>query len=92
MHKMYLSPFSLPHLADESRTMANNSDPSGQTPPDDFAREAEQAQPGIVREFWDFLRYNKKWWLTPIIIVLLLVGVLVILSGTAAAPFIYTIF
>ena len=45
-----------------------------------------------VREFVDFLTHNKKWWLTPIILVLLLLGVLIALGGTAAAPFIYTIF
>jgi hypothetical protein len=69
--------------------------PEGDTTPTDaerFAREAEGASSGIVREFWDFLRYNKKWWLTPIIVVLVLLGVLVILSSTAAAPFIYTLF
>jgi hypothetical protein len=58
----------------------------------DFARQAQQARPGIVREFVDFLLHNKKWWLAPIIVVLLLVGVLIILGGTAAAPFIYTLF
>ena len=56
----------------------------------DFAREAEEDAPGFVGEFLYFLRYNKKWWLTPIIVVLLLIGVLVMLGGTAAAPFIYT--
>ena len=35
--------------------------------------------------------HNKKWWLTPIILTLLLIGVLVVLSGTAVAPFIYTL-
>jgi len=58
----------------------------------DFARQAEQQSPGLIREFWDFLKHNKKWWLTPIILVLLLFGVLLILGGTAAAPFIYTLF
>lgn len=47
--------------------------------------------PGIVREFWEFLGHNKKWWLLPILIVLLLFTVLIILSGTGAAPFIYTL-
>ena len=61
-------------------------------PGDDFARQAEESQAGILREFWDFLRYNKKWWLLPIVICLVLVGVLVLLGGTAAAPFIYTLF
>ena len=45
-----------------------------------------------MAEFWQFLKYNKKWWLLPILIVLLLFGVLVFLAGTSAAPFIYTIF
>ena len=57
-----------------------------------FAEQAGQQSVGIVREFWDFLRYNKKWWLLPILIVLLLVAGLVLLSGTTAAPFIYTLF
>ena len=47
----------------------------------------------IIREFWDFLRERKKWWLAPIIIFLLLLGALIILTeGSALAPFIYTIF
>jgi len=58
----------------------------------EFADHAAGEAPGIVREFWDFLRYNKKWWLIPIILMLLLLGALVILGGTAAAPFIYTLF
>ena len=57
-----------------------------------FTKIAEESQPGLVREFWDFLRYNKKWWLIPIIVTLLILGVFVVLSGTAFAPFIYTLF
>jgi len=49
-------------------------------------------QVGIVREFWHFLAESKKWWLLPIIVVLLAFGALVFLSGGAAAPFIYTLF
>ncbi|MEI7901769.1 MAG: DUF5989 family protein [bacterium] len=45
-----------------------------------------------MRELWDLIRFNKKWWLTPIIVVLLLLGVLIMISGTVAAPFIYTLF
>ena len=48
--------------------------------------------PGIVREFWEFLRYNKKWWLAPILIVTLLLIGLVFLTASPAAPFIYTLF
>jgi hypothetical protein len=58
----------------------------------EFENLAEQAPPGVIREFWDFLRNNKKWWLTPIVVILLLFGALMFLSGTAAAPFIYTLF
>ena len=58
----------------------------------DLASQAEQPPVGLIREFWDFLKHNKKWWLTPIILVLLLLGALLILGGTVAAPFIYTLF
>jgi drug/metabolite transporter superfamily protein YnfA len=57
-----------------------------------FEQLAAQNTPGFVGEFWDFLRNNKKWWLAPIVIIMLLFGTLLILSGTAAAPFIYTLF
>ncbi|HWA59390.1 MAG TPA: DUF5989 family protein [Gemmatimonadales bacterium] len=48
---------------------------------------------GIVKELWEFMRARKKWWLGPIIVVLLLVGALLVFAqGSALAPFIYTIF
>jgi hypothetical protein len=58
----------------------------------EFVRQAEEQSTGIVREFWDFMRYNKKWWLTPILIVLLLLGVVIFVGSTGVAPFIYTLF
>ena len=57
-----------------------------------FTEQARQQRPGLAAELIDFLRNNKKWWLTPIVLVLLVVGALIMLSGTAAAPFIYTLF
>ncbi|HNQ73513.1 MAG TPA: DUF5989 family protein [Verrucomicrobiota bacterium] len=64
-----------------------------QRKPKDFERAArEQSSPGFFAELWGFLRENKKWWLIPILLVLLILGVLVLLSGTGAAPFIYTLF
>jgi len=69
-------------------------DDSSDSPDDaskDFASQADEAEMGLLAEFWDFLIHNKKWWLTPIILVLLAMGALIILSGTAAAPFIYTL-
>lgn len=59
--------------------------------PEKFSRQAEEKPPGIFAEFLDFLVHNKKWWITPIVIVLLLMGLLILLSGTPAAPFIYPI-
>ena len=47
----------------------------------------------FLKEFWEFLKFRKKYWLLPILLVLVLFGGLIILSqGTAVAPFIYTIF
>ena len=61
-------------------------------PPDksDFDRAAREPAPGLVAEFWQFLRHNKKWWLLPLLLVLLVFGILIVLSGTGFAPFIYT--
>lgn len=52
----------------------------------------ESAEQSLTVEFIDFLKANKKWWLAPILLVLLSLGVLLLLSGSAAAPFIYTLF
>ena len=47
----------------------------------------------FIKEFWEFLKVRKKYWLLPIIIVLMIFGGLIVLSqGSAVAPFIYTIF
>ena len=47
---------------------------------------------GLVRELVGLLFSNKKWWLAPVLIVMLLLGLLIFLSGTPLAPFIYTLF
>lgn len=57
-----------------------------------FDRESELAQSGLIAEFGAYLRQNRKWWLAPIVVALLLLAGLVWLGGTAAAPFIYTLF
>lgn len=57
-----------------------------------FKEEIGDEQVGIVKEFILFLKDNKKWWLLPILICLLLLGALLFLGGSAAAPFIYTLF
>ncbi len=68
-------------MSDETQSQSN-----------DFASAADEKRTGIVGELVGFLKHNKKWWLAPILVVLLLVGVLALVGGTAAAPFIYTLF
>lgn len=47
----------------------------------------------LFAEFWQFLKVRKKWWLMPIVVVMVLVGALLVFAqGSALAPFIYTIF
>lgn len=47
----------------------------------------------FLREFWAFLRVRKKYWLLPVLLIMVLFGGLIVLTkGTAVAPFIYTIF
>lgn len=53
----------------------------------------EMAKIKIIAEYLEFLKENKKWWLMPIVISLLLLGLLIVLTkGSTLAPFIYTIF
>lgn len=54
--------------------------------------EADGEKLGFLGELWAFLRDNKKWWLAPILVVLLIFGLLVLASSTGLAPFIYTLF
>ena len=59
----------------------------------DFERIARQhRERSFVEELWILMREHRKYWLTPIVVVLLAFGLLVALSGTAAAPFVYTLF
>jgi len=54
---------------------------------------AKAARVSLVSELWSFMRVRKKWWLGPIVVVLVLFGALIVFTqGSAVAPFIYTIF
>ena len=67
-----------------------------QKPPDDgrdkFLESAREEERGLIAEFWMFMAENKMWWMMPILIVFGLLGVLLVLAATGAAPFIYTLF
>lgn len=60
----------------------------------DFAKQArdDSKRESVAAEMLTFLRENRKWWLAPILVSVLLLGALVMLGGGAAAPFIYTLF
>jgi hypothetical protein len=72
--------------------MSDNLGRSSDDVTESFNRRADEDRSSIFFELCDFLIHNRKWWLAPIIVILLLVGALVMLSGTVAAPFIYTLF
>ncbi|MFH1730104.1 MAG: DUF5989 family protein [Planctomycetota bacterium] len=57
----------------------------------EFEQEAQGRRMSIIGEFWEFLKHNKKWWLLPILIVLLLMGILVLLSATGIGWAMYTV-
>ncbi|MDA9119379.1 DUF5989 family protein [Opitutales bacterium] len=61
--------------------------------PEDFSDITNTSkQSGFLSEFASMLMHNKKWWLTPIVLALILFGLLIILGGSSYAPFIYTLF
>lgn len=53
---------------------------------------ARHSRSNLCSDLWYFLREQRKWWLMPIVLVLLLLGLVMVLSTTGAAPFIYTLF
>ncbi|MCB9870292.1 MAG: hypothetical protein H6836_01040 [Planctomycetes bacterium] len=60
---------------------------------DSFEQASQSAQGGgLFSDLWAFMAENAKWWLIPIVVVLGLLGVLLVLGATGAAPFIYTLF
>lgn len=76
---------------DRSSTQPSSTQPSspGES---EMERLASRQDPGLLAETWEFLRQESKWWLIPIVVVLLVLGVLAFLSTSALAPFIYPIF
>ncbi|CAN5829256.1 DUF5989 family protein [soil metagenome] len=76
------------------RPAQETSEPASKFPENaqELERLSSQPQPGLLTEFYDFLKQNKKWWLLPILILLALFGLLIALGGSASAPFIYTLF
>lgn len=71
--------------------MSDTQDEESQTD-EEFLQAAQEEERGLVAEFVMFMAENKMWWLTPILVVFGLLGVLLVLGATGVAPFIYTLF
>lgn len=66
-----------------------------QRKPDDekaFADLADQEPQSLIQEMWYLLTSDRRWWLAPIIVAFVILGGLIVLTSTGAAPFIYTLF
>jgi hypothetical protein len=73
--------------------MSNHNDDPRSELHEQFAREAEGERTGLLAEFWDFLKHNKKWWLLPMLVVIALLAAFILLAGhPGTAPFIYPLF
>lgn len=72
--------------------MSEQQKPATDKPAEDFAKAASEQKSGLMGELWSLVRQSGKWWLIPIIVVLLIIGLIVFLGSTAAAPFIYQLF
>lgn len=59
---------------------------------EDFAELSRGGRSGFIGEFWAFLRHNKKWWLLPIVIFMILLGAIVFVSSSGWATFLYPLF
>ncbi len=58
----------------------------------EFLRESQAERGSFLGDYFAFLKRTRKWWMLPVLVVVLLFGLLVVLSATGAAPFIYTLF
>jgi hypothetical protein len=72
--------------------MSTPSTPKRDSEQSEFLRGAEEERGSFLSDYFAFLKRTRKWWLLPVLIVVLLFGALVVLAATGAAPFIYTLF
>jgi hypothetical protein len=100
------NPSEIDHASSKSHSLAEGSNPVARSALGDepsktqsatpgtqsFEELARRSEPSLAAELFDFLAHNKKWWLAPILIMLALFGILIALSTTSVAPFLYTLF
>lgn len=58
----------------------------------EFLRQGQENRTGFISEYLHMLGQNKKWWMLPLILILLGFGIMMVLSSSGVAPFIYTLF
>jgi len=58
----------------------------------DFEQASAEPRKGVLRELGGFIKERRKWWLVPLLVAMLILGILILLSSTGLAPFIYTLF
>lgn len=66
--------------------------PAPDDPVDEFERSALEAEPSLFREFREFIREQKAWWMVPLLLIFALLAGVAWLSGSGLAPFIYPLF
>ena len=72
--------------------MSQTPEPDSLEQKNEFEKAGQEADLSVMQEFFLFIKENKKWWLLPILLAFGGMGLLVALSSTGAAPFIYTLF
>ena len=79
-------------MNDESHHNESNSQQPASGRSNHFTEQGSLDRTSLAGEFVEFLKHSKKWWLLPILVVLVLVGALLVVGGSPAAPFVYTLF
>jgi hypothetical protein len=72
--------------------MSTNQNDPRRSQAEEFARAGAGGRESFLSDYLQFLKRTRKWWMVPLILILLLFGLLLVLASTGAAPFIYTLF
>lgn len=72
--------------------MSPDPDDTRRSQADEFARAGAEHRDSLFADYLHFLKRTRKWWLVPLIVILLVFGVLFVLASTGIAPFVYTLF
>jgi hypothetical protein len=79
-------------MTDPDKTTRDTNSALGSETPNTNTKTPDFERRGLLRDFWDYLMENKKWWILPIVIGILALMLIIMASTPALAPFIYTLF